>query len=103
MAEIKSPFIHHPDGTVELDQEMFRQLFAQGEKDRKYIEHHYQEWLEKYPDMTVVVYKEELVAVGNSVEEIDRQLEKKNVPGNITTRRTLHTKPVRTVRVPIWP
>ena len=101
MDEIKSPFIHHPDGTVELDQQMLRQLFAQGKKDWQYIEDHYKEWLTKYPDMTVVVYKEELVAVGNSVEQINRQLEKRGVPGNTTVRRTLHTKPIRTRRVAI--
>lgn len=99
-----SPFTHGPPPDYELiaiDEERLQALFDQMDKDTKFLQANYGEWLEKYPDMTVVVYKEQLVAVGNSVGEIDRQLEEKGVPGNITIRRTLHTKPVRTRRVPI--
>lgn len=96
-----SPFRYLPNGEREVDRERLSELFKQAKKDSEYLRSNYKEWLEKYPDMTVVVYEEELVAVGTTVEDINRQLEEKDIPANITVRERLRTKPLRTIRVPV--
>ena len=94
-----SPFTHGPPPDYKLisvDEERLQALFDQMKKDTKYLEANYQEWLKKYPDMTVVVYKEELVAVGKTFEEVNKQLFEKRIPSNIVLRHTMMTKRVDT-------
>ena len=94
-----SPFTHGPPPDYELiavDEERLLALFNQMDKDTKYLKGNYEKWLGEYPDMTVVVYKEELVAVGMTTEEVNRQLYEKRIPSNIVLRHTMLTKPVDT-------
>ena len=94
-----SPVTHGPPPDYKLiavDEERLQALFDQMDKDTKYLQANYQEWLKKYPDMTVAVYKEELVAVGTTSEEVNKQLFEKRIPSNIVLRHTMVTTPVDT-------
>ena len=96
-----SPFTHGPPPDYEIiavDEERLRVLFDQMDKDRKCFQAHSEEWRKKYPDMTVVVYKEELVAVGRTKEELDNQLNERRVPFNVVFSHSFLPKPTDTTR-----
>ena len=65
-------------------------------RDRKYFQAHSEEWQQKYPDMTVVVYKEKLVAVGKTRKELDNQLNENRVPRNVVFSHSFVAKPADT-------
>ena len=69
-----------PSGIPQVNLEEWRPIIQQGYKDRKFFAAHHQDFFEKYPDMLVAIYREELVAVGWSDDDVDRQLADKGIP-----------------------
>ena len=87
---------HNGDGVVELaefDDAKISAQFRQAEIDDRFIAAHIEEWLERYPDMYVAVYKEELVAVAPNSTELVKKIEAKGIRPGITCWRFLASKP----------
>ena len=88
---------HNGNGVVELiefDDEKLDAVFRQAEKDDRFIDAHYEEWLKQYPDMHVAVYQEKLVAVASNSAELVEKLKAKGIRPGSTCWRFLSTKPV---------
>lgn len=53
---------------------MQKQLFSEQEMDDFYwLFEHYSEWMRKYPNKWIAVYKKELVAIGDDAEEVGKK------------------------------
>ena len=66
---------------TELEKNEIREGFRRWEKDTLFFDAHQTEWREKYTDMYVAIYREELVCAAPTIEEIYDFLESKNIPG----------------------
>ena len=88
---------HNGNGMVELmefDDEKLSAQLRQAEKDNRFIDAHYEEWLEQYPDMHVAVYKEKLVAVSSNSTELVEKIKSKGIRPGLTCWRFLSAKPM---------
>ena len=83
-----------PNGELEIDEDMLREAYRQIKKDRLFLEAHQPEWLERYPDMFVAVYREQLVGVAATADELAEQLKENDVPSNRTYWRFLASDPM---------
>ena len=81
-------------GELEIDEDMLREAYRQIKKDRIFAEANQAKWLALYPDMFVAVYKEELVGVAATAEELAEQLRNKCVPSGRSYWRFLPSKPM---------
>jgi hypothetical protein len=64
----------------------------QYERDRRFLEAHLPEWIERYPDYWVAVFQEELVGVSESVTQLLQILDEKGIPRARATLKFLTTK-----------
>ncbi len=63
----------------------------QFEQDRIFMNAHFAEWLEQFPDMFVAVYEERLVAVAATADELAKLQKEKGVPPGRSYWRFLST------------
>ena len=87
---------HNGDGVVEImefDDKKLSAQFRQVEIDDRFIAAHFDEWLERYPDMYVAVYKEELVAVAPNSTELVKKIEAKGIRPGVARWRFLPSEP----------
>ena len=66
---------------TELEKNEIREGFRQWRKDRLFFEAHQTQWHKEYPDMYVAIYREGLVCIAPTIEEIIDCLESKDIPG----------------------
>ena len=65
------------------DFDAIRKNLRQFEKDTNYIQAHWDEWTEKYPDHYVLVYDEKLISASTDLKEVIRLAEDQGVdPGH---------------------
>ena len=83
-----------PDGGVEIDEDLLREIYRQIRKDRLFLETHQSEWLDLYPDMFVAVYQEKLVGVASDSAKLAEYLKDKGVPVSRTYWRFLASEPM---------
>ena len=82
------------NGELEIDEDMLRQAYRQIKKDMLFLEAHQHEWLDRYPDMFVAVYREQLVGVAATADELTEQLKANSVPSSRTYWRFLASEPM---------
>ena len=63
----------------------------QFEKDTDYLQAHWEEWREQYPDHYVLVYEEKLVSVSTDLKEASRLAEGKGVKPGLAAREFFST------------
>ena len=88
---------HNGDGVVnlmEFDDEKISAELRQFEADRDFLEAHHAEWLEKYPDMHVAVYQEELIGASPNADELVDKIKVKGIRPGLSYWRFLSTKDV---------
>ena len=83
-----------PNGELEIDEDMLREAYRQIKKDRLFLEAHQAELLERYPDMFVAVYQEQLVGAAATADELVEQLKANDVPSSKTYWRFLASEPL---------
>ena len=66
----------------------------QFKKDTMFLNNHRLDWVEQYPDQWVVVFGEELVARGPTVESALHAANEKNVPVHLAALEYLSSEPV---------
>ena len=66
----------------------------QFKKDTMFLDNHRLHWIEQYPDQWVVVFGEELVARGTTVQSALCAAEEKNVPVHLAALEYLSSEPV---------
>ncbi len=66
----------------------------QFEKDSTFLNDHRREWTKEYPDQWVIVFNEELVANGPTIESALHAAEEKNVPTHLAALEYLSSKPI---------
>ena len=79
---------------MEIDEDVLREAYRQIKKDRLFLEAHQPELLEQYPDMFVAVYREQLVGVAATADELAEQLKANDVPSSRTYWRFLASEPM---------
>lgn len=62
------------------DRVLIGQYLEQSEKDVKFLNANWLDWVATYPDKWVAVYEEELVGVGDTIEEVVREACTKGAP-----------------------
>lgn len=88
---------HNGNGIVEItefDDAKLSAVLRQAEIDDRFIDAHYEEWLEQYPDMHVAVYQEKLVAVAPNSTELVEKIKAKGIRPGSTCWRFLTKKPI---------
>ena len=76
------------------DLEIIGRYLKQFNKDSDFLIAHRLEWTEQYPDQWVVGYGEELVGVGETLEEAFEAAEEKGVPISLAAQDYLPSEPV---------
>ena len=66
----------------------------QFKKDTMFLNDHRIDWIGQYPDQWVVVFGEELVARGETIESALRAAEEKDVPVHLAALEYLSSEPV---------
>ena len=82
------------DGEIIVDEEMLRDMYRQIKRDRLFLESHYSEWLQLYPDMFVAVYQEQFVGAAPTARGLAEQLRESGVPTGRSYWRFLSSEPV---------
>ena len=82
------------DGQIFVDEEMLRDMYLQIKKDRLFLESHYLEWLQLYPEMFVAVYQEQFVGAASTARELAEHLRESGVPTGRSYWRFLSSEPV---------
>lgn len=88
---------HNGDGVVEIiefDDAKLSAELRQAKKDRRFIDVHQDEWLERYPDMYVAVYLEDLVAVAPNSTELVEKVKAKGIRPGVARWRLLASEPL---------
>lgn len=92
-----APWEH--DGLTDLDEEQLRQGFRQLKRDSLFFEAHQAEWTRQYPDKYVAVYREELICVADTGEELINSLVSKKIPLEGSYCKFLRSQPMVVVPV----
>ena len=82
------------DCEIIVDEEMLRDMYRQIKKDRFFLESHYSEWLQLYPDMFVAVYQEQFVGAAPTARGLANQLREIGVPTGRSYWRFLSSESV---------
>ena len=85
MSTTPEPVGYEPDfEDIEADLRQF-------EKDTEYLQAHWEEWREQYPDHYVLVYEKKLVSVSTDLKEAIRLAESKGVKPGLAAREFFST------------
>ena len=66
----------------------------QFKKDTMFLNDHRLDWVKQYPDQWVVVFEEQLVARGETIESALRAAEEKDVPVHLAALEYLSSEPI---------
>ena len=82
------------DGEIIVDEEMLRDMYRQIKKDRLFLETHYRDLLQQYPDMFVAIFQEQLVGAATTAGKLAEQLREDSVPAGRSYWRFLSSEPI---------
>jgi len=89
-----NPIRYGHDGEIIVDEEMLKDMYRQIKKDRLFLESHYLEWLQDYPDMFVAVFQERFVGADPTARGLAEQLRERGVPTGRSYWRFLSSEPI---------